>query len=192
MGKWGTDCDFTKKPELKIMAIRDRWVKAKHDLEDAQYIEQLVFHDFVRSVRNSKTVWDYRIPMIKAARDEIGKKKKKERENLSYIENEIKESFFKDNDRIDIKIHKIIQGGYEGYNWNLYFNVGKEEYCIIIPNREMIDSTNITYAYEGKFVFERKTSECSSCVEFMDWSEEGFAQKCKEYFEKEKTNVENL
>lgn len=188
MGKWGTDCDFTKKPELKIATIRDRWVKAKHDLEDAQYIEQLVFHDFVRSVCNSKTVWDYRIPMIKAARDEIGKNKKKERANISYIEGEIKESFFKDDDRIDIKIHKIIQGGYEGYHWNLYFNIGKEEYCIIIPNREMIDSTNITYAYEGKFVFEHTTSECSSCVEFMDWSEEGFAQKCKEYFEKENAN----
>lgn len=188
MSKWGIDCDFTKKPELKIMAIRDRWVKAKHDLEDAQYIEQLVFHDFVRSVQNSKTVWDYCIPMIKSARDEIGKKKKSERSNLSFIEGKVKDTFFKDNENIKIKIHKIIQGGYEGYYWDLYFNIGKEEYFISIPYREMIDSTNITYAHEGKFAFHHRTSECSSRLEFMDWSEEEFTKKCKEYFDGKKEN----
>lgn len=186
MGKWGTDCDFTKKPELKITAIRDRWLKAKHDLEDAQYIEQLVFHDFVKFVQNSKTVWDYCIPMIKSARNEIGTKKKSERTNLSFIEGKVKDTFFKGNEDIKIKIHKITQGGYEGYNWFLYFNVDKEEYCIVIPHREMIDSENIKYAHDGKFVFEHKTSECSSSIEFMDWSEEEFAKKCREYFEAEK------
>jgi len=184
MGKWGIDCDFDKNPALRIIATRDRWVKAKHDLEDAKYIEHLIHCDYVRTVRNAKTVWDYRIPMIKAARPEIGKTKKKERENLSYIENTVKECFFKDNDRINIKIHDIISGGYEGYYYELFFKVNKEEYAVQIPHREQLTIENMSYAYDGKFVFLHKTSDCSTSVEFMEYDEEEFAKKCKEYFDK--------
>ena len=38
MGKWGLDCEFEQNPTLKINAIKDRWIKAKHDLEDAKYV----------------------------------------------------------------------------------------------------------------------------------------------------------
>lgn len=184
MSKWGMDYDFEKDPTLKIIATRDRWVKAKNDLEDAKYLERLIFCDYVRTVRNAKTVWDYRIPMIKAARDEIGKTKKKERENLSYIEHEVKNAFFKDNDNIKIKIHNIITGGYEGYYYELFFKVNKEEYAVQIPHRDQLTTENISYAYDGKFAFLHRTSECSTSVEFMEYSEEEFAKKCREYFEK--------
>ena len=184
MSKWGLDCTFKKNPVLKIKVTKDRWTKAKNDLEDAKYLERLIFMDYVSTIRNTTTVWDYRIPMIKAAQSEVDKKKKKERENLSYIEHAIQNTFFKDEDRFDIKIHDIIQGGYEGYYWDLHFDVNGEEYVISIPHREMLTSENIKYAHEGRFAFMHRTSECSWSIEFCDYEEEEFAKQCKEYFDK--------
>ena len=184
MGKWGIDYDFENNPGLKIKAIKDRWIKSKNDLEDAKYIERLIFRDFVNTIRNTKTVWDYRIPMIKAAQKETDKKKKKERENLSYIEHEIKNTFFKNEDRFDIKIHNIMSGGYEGYYWDLHFDVKNEEYVISIPHRDMLTLDNIEYAHEGRFAFMHRTSECSWSIEFYGYTEEEFAEKCQEYFDK--------
>lgn len=184
MSKWELDEEFDKNPDLKIQATKDRWVKAKQDLEDAKYLEHLISMDFVRTIKSTLTAWDYRVPMIKLAQNETDKKKKKERENLSYIEHQIKEDFFKDEDRFNIKIHNIVSGGFEGYYWQLYFNVNKEEYVISIPHRENLTVKNIEYAYEGKFAFLHRTSECSWLIEFTDYTEEGMAKKLKEYFDK--------
>lgn len=174
MGNWGLD-----------------WALKENPLEDAKYLERLIFNDYVSTVRNTRTIWDLYVPTIKAAQNEIGKKKKKERENLSFIENQIKETFFKDEDRFDIKIHNIISGGYEGYYWQLHFNVNNEEYSIEIPHREMLTVENIEYANEGRFAFSHRDSECSWRIEFFDYSEEGLAEKCREYFDKVFENNEN-
>lgn len=189
MGKWGLDCDTVNTVNIEL--IESRWNKAKQDLEEAKYLEKLIFRDYVQTIKSYKTIWDYRIPMIRQAQTEIDKKKKKERENISYIEYEIKETFFKDKDNFSIKIHSIISGGVEGYYWSLCFNINEEEYIIQIPSREMLDINNIHSAHEGKFVFLKRTSSCSIAVLFDSWTEEEFAEKIKKYFEtKEETTKE--
>jgi hypothetical protein len=182
MGKWGLDCDYNCNSAIAINNVKSRWVKARSDLEDAKYLESLIFRDFVGTVKKAKTVWDYRIPMLKAAQSEIGKKTKKERENLSYIESQIKDTFFKDENRFKVKIHNIVSGGYEGYYWQVHFKINKDNFIIQIPNRDALDITNFNYAYEGKFVFYKSEGNCTIAVQCDDWTEEGFAKCLKKYF----------
>ena len=35
MSKWGLDHEFEQNPIERILSVKDRWKKAKHDLEDA-------------------------------------------------------------------------------------------------------------------------------------------------------------
>ena len=170
----------------KIGKVKARLSNARAAVEDAKYVEQLIFSDYIRTIKSHKTTWDYRVPTIKAAREEIGKTKKKERANLSYVESSIKEDFFKEFD-FDIKIHEIMQGGYEGYYWNLTFNIKDAEYTIQIPSRSELTVDNVKYAHEGRFVFLKRTSACCTTVLFEDWTEEGLAIKIKEYFKNENT-----
>jgi hypothetical protein len=178
------DCPNTDgETALNIEKLKARWKQAKAAVEDAKYLEKLIFCDYVKTIRSFKSTWDYRIPMIKAAQSETDKKKKSERKNLSYIESAIKEAFFETEDRFEIKIHEIMSGGFEGYYWDLHFKVSTDEFIIQIPSREALSVTNIEYAHEGKFVFLKRTSSCCTSVQFDNWTEEGFAEKIKEYFD---------
>lgn len=170
----------------KITKIKTRLSNARAAVEDAKYVEQLIFSDYVRTIKSHKTTWDYRVPTIKAAQQEVGKTKKKERANLSYVESAVKEDFFNELD-FGIKIHEILSGGFEGYYWNLAFNIDKTEYIIQIPSRSELTLDNIKYAHEGRFVFLKRTSSCCTTVLFEDWTEEGLAIKIKEYFNNENT-----
>jgi hypothetical protein len=170
---------------INIEKINARWAEAKKNLEDAQYLERLIFTDYVNSIRSFKTTWDYRITAIENARSEIGKTKKKERENLSYIEKSIKEDFFESENWIEPKITEIISGGYESYYWLIYFKICDIEYGIQIPVKAALTTKNIEYAHKGKFVFLKK--ESSSCTRVLcdDWTESGLSKQIEEYFRKE-------
>jgi hypothetical protein len=163
-----------------INKVKSRWQQAKAALEDAQYLEELIYADYVRTIRAHKTTWDYRIPSIKSALDELTKKKKSEQKNLAYIGSCLKEDFFEDTDA-DINVHDIISGGYEGYYWQFYFNVYECEYIIQIPVRAELTTKNIGYAHEGKFVFLKRTSPHCTKVLFDDWTEAGLAKQIKSY-----------
>lgn len=177
--------DTKKDPATEINKVANRLKQAKRDTEDAKYIETLIFCDYVKTIKSFKTVWDYRIPMIKAAQSEIGKTKKKERENLSYIENTVVEEFLRENDKI--KVCDIIQGGYEGYFWQIYFNFmdGKKvldkEYMIQIPNRDLINTGNFDYAQRGMYAMYERTSPCSIAMMYGEWTPEGIKEKMTAY-----------
>ena len=181
-------------PEVNIELTKSRWLKAKHDLDEAKYIEQLVFSDYVRTIRQNLTTWDYRIPMIKAAQSEFDKKKKKERTNLTYIENSIKEDFFSDFTDRDkaLKLTAILSGGYESYYWSLQFTLYGAEYYIQIPAREQLTTKNIEYANEGKFVFLKRESSCCVAVKASAWTAEDLAKKIKEYINGHETDTATL
>lgn len=183
MNKWGMD-GFGENPVVAIKTTKDRWIKAKHDLEDAKYIENLIHTDFIRSIRSYQTIWDYRLSIIKAAVDELaitdGRKKKP---SLNCLNSWIKEDFFAEID-VDIKVNQIIPYGYEGYHWQMNFEINGETYSISVPNKKMIDMDNASYAYEGQFAFLHRTGEHSISVECTDYTTEGMAKFIKEYFNK--------
>lgn len=168
-----------------IEKINYRWAEAKKRLEDAQYIERLVFADYVSSIRSFKTTWDYRTTAIENARSEIGKTKKKERENLSYLEKSLKEDFFANEAWVEPKVTDILSGGFEGYYWLIYFKICDVEYGIQIPVRGALTTKNIEYANHGKFVFIKKISESYTKVLFSGWTESELSKQIEEYFKKE-------
>jgi hypothetical protein len=189
MGKWGLDEYFEKDPTLRIKTIKDRWVKAKHDLEDAKYIEDLIHKDFLRSIKSYQTTWDYRLPTIKSAVDELKiTDKRKKRPNLGCLNNWIKKEFFPDFN-IAINVNKITSYGYEGYHWQMDFEINGETYSISVPEKSKIFAENLDHAYEGKFAFLHRTSESSISVEYTDYTEEGMAKFIKEYFESKGDNT---
>lgn len=187
MGKWGIDC-CENNSAINIQVTKDRWIKARRDLEDAKYIEELIHRDFINHIRNYKTTWDYRLPTVKSAVDELkitdGRKKKP---SLSYLNSCIKEDFFTNLD-VKIKVNNIISYGYEGYRWQMDFEINGEIYSISVPDKTKINAENLDHAYEGKFAFLHRTSECSVSVEFTDYREEKMAKYIEEYFT-ERANV---
>lgn len=184
MGKWGID-GFGENPVVVIKTTKDRWMKAKHDLEDAKYLEDLIHKDFILSIKSYETVWDYRIPTIKTAVNELsitdGRKKKP---SLNCLNSWIKEDFFPEVD-VNIKVNKITSYGYEGYHWQIDFDINGETYSISVPNKKLIDMKNASHAYEGQFAFMHRTSESSISVEYTDYTEEGMAKFIKKYFDKQ-------
>ena len=182
MSKWGIDC-FEENPIIRIKTTKDRWIKAKHNLEDAKYIEDLIHQDFIRSIKSYQTAWDYRLPTIKTAIDELKiTDKRKKRPNLGCLNSWIKTEFFTEVD-VDIKVNQITSYGYEGYHWQMDFNIDGETYSISVPDKSKIFMENLDHAYEGKFAFLHRTSKSSISVEHTDYTEEGMAKFIKEYFE---------
>ena len=179
--KWGID-GYGENPVATIKTIKDRWVKAKHDLEDAEYLEDLIHRDFIRSVKHHKTTWDYRIPTIQTAVNELeitdGRKKKP---SLNCLNSWVKRDFFPEVD-VDIKVDEILRCGYEGYHWKMRFKINDEAYYISVPDKGMIDMDNAQYAYEGQFAFLHRTDTYSITVEYTDYTEEGMANFIKAYF----------
>lgn len=184
MGKWGLDCEFEKNPTLKIKTLKDRWTKAKHDLEDAKYVENLIHLDFIRTIKSYQTAWDYRLSTIKTAVDELaitdGRKKKP---SLNCLNTWIKQDFFPEVD-VNIKVNKITSYGYEGYHWQMDFDIDGETYSISVPNKNLINAENLSHAYEGQFAFMHRTSSSSISVEYTAYIEEDVSKYIKTYFEK--------
>lgn len=164
----------------KIEKIGSRWKLAKERLEEARYLEKLIFADYVKTICSTTTIWDYSVQAIKDAQTEVGKNDKNDRKNISLIEDMLKSTFFAC-ENVDIKIDEIITVGFEGFCYRFGFKIVDIEYGIEVPMRKAINIKNFVHAQEGKFAFYKKTSEHSSSVLFDDWTEAGLAKKIKEY-----------
>lgn len=170
----------------KILCASRYWEQAKEDLEKATYLEQVIFSDYVRAIKSSRTSWDNYSTYFKEAVAELKDLNIKEHSTLTFIEKDLKNIFFRnierDYEQFEFKINNIISGGYESYYWDIYFNFCDEEFVLSIPSRDKLTEKNIKYAHHGKFVLYKKTSMYSTDWLFDDWSEEKFAKKLEEYF----------
>ena len=187
MGKWGLDHVFEQNPIARILAVNDRWKKAKQELEDAKYLEDLIHKDYITAIKQYATAWDYRLPTIKSAVDELKiTDKRKKTHNLDCLNSWIKDEFFPEVD-VEIKVNKITSYGYESYTWQMDFEIDGETYAICIPDKCKIHMENADHAYYGQFAFMHRTSECSISVEYTDYDIEKVAGYIKEYF----TDIDN-
>lgn len=187
MGKWGLDHEFEQNPIARILSVKDRWKKAKQDLEDAKYLEDLIHKDYITAIKQYATAWDYRLPTIKSAVDELKiTDKRKKTPNLNCLNSWIKNEFFPEVD-VKIKVNNIISYGYESYTWQMDFEIDGETYAICVPDKCKIYMENADHAYYGQFAFMHRTSECSISVEYMNYSIEEMAKYIKDYF----TNITN-
>ena len=173
-------------PIAKIEYSNGLYNDQVHKVEKEEYIKNLLFADYVGKVKRHQSRYDFIENVIKEAQSQVGKKKKKEREQLAVLENFIREDFF--NGDNSFKITSIISGGYE----SCYYSVELEGYgqtvIISIPMMSNINVQNFEHAYKGMFAFSVKESQYCQSIKKMSYKIEDVAEYIKEYFELGKVN----
>ena len=173
-------------PIAKIEYSKGLYNDQVHKVEKEEYIKNLLFADYVGKVKRHQSRYDFIENVIKEAQSQVGKKKKKEREQLAVLENFIREDFF--NGDNSFKITNIISGGYE----SCYYSVELEGYgqtvIISIPMMSNINVQNFEHAYKGMFAFSVKESQYCQSIKKMSYKIEDVAEYIKEYFELGKVN----
>ena len=179
--------DSMKKDTIaEIEYVRGMYEAQVHKVKQEEYVKNLMFADYVRRVKSNCSRYDYIEGVFKMAQDQIGKKKKKEREQLSTIEEFVKSDFL--NNCNLFKLTGLISGGYEGYYWNVEFEGFGQTFYISIPMMDNINTKNIGSAHDGMFAFIVRESSCSTMVKKRSYKIEDVAEYIREYFELDKVN----
>lgn len=173
-------------PIAKIEYSKGLYNDQVHKVEKEEYIKTLLFADYVSKVRSHRSRYDLMENIFTDARSQIGKKKKKERERLSILEDFIRDDFLSGSK--DFKITNIMSGGYEGYCWSVEFEGYGQTFYIVIPNMKQINTKNIKAAYDGMFVFMVRDSSVSCTVKKMSYKIEDIAEYIKSYFGLDEVN----
>lgn len=173
-------------PIAKIEYSKGLYNDQVHKVEKEEYIKNLLFADYVGKVKRHQSRYDFIENVIKEAQSQVGKKKKKEREQLSILENFIREDFF--NGDNSFKITHIISGGYESYYYSIELEGYGQTVIISIPMMSNINMQNFEHAYKGMFAFSVKESQYCQSIKKMSYKIEDVAEYIKEYFELGKVN----
>ena len=173
-------------PIAKIEYSKGLYNDQVHKVEKEEYIKNLLFADYVGKVKRHQSRYDFIENVIKEAQSQVGKKKKKEREQLSILENFIREDFF--NGDNSFKITHIISGGYESYYYSVELEGYGQTVIISIPMMSNINMQNFEHAYKGMFAFSVKESQYCQSIKKMSYKIEDVAEYIKEYFELGKVN----
>lgn len=173
-------------PIAKIEYLKGLYNDQVHKVEKEEYIKNLLFADYVGKVKRHQSRYDFIENVIKEAQSQVGKKKKKEREQLAVLENFIREDFF--NGDNSFKITNIISGGYESYYYSVELEGYGQTVIISIPMMSNINVQNFEHAYKGMFAFSVKESQYCQSIKKMSYKIEDVAEYIKEYFELGKVN----
>ena len=173
-------------PIAKIEYSRGLYNDQVHKVEKEEYIKNLLFADYVGKVKRHQSRYDFIENVIKEAQSQVGKKKKKGREQLSVLENFIREDFF--NGDNSFKITHITSGGYESYYYSVELEGYGQTVIISIPMMSNINVQNFEHAYKGTFAFSVKESQYCQSIKKMSYKIEEVAEYIKEYFELGKVN----
>lgn len=177
-----------KDPVEEIEYVKGMYDTQVHKVKQEEYMRDLLFAEYVRKVKSHVSRYDYMDGIFKDAQSQIGKKEKKEREDLTMLKGFIRDDFLSGN--TDFEITRIISGGYESYYWYVEFKFYGLEYYIIIPIMKNINVKNIGSAYNGRFAFGVKESEHYSVVKKMSYKIEDVAEYIKEYLSLEMSEDE--
>ena len=169
-----------------IEYVKGLYEAQSNKVKQAEYIKSLLFADYVGKVKRHQSRYDFIENVIKEAQSQVGKKKKKEREQLAVLENFIREDFF--NGDNSFKITNIISGGYESYYYSVELEGYGQTVIISIPMMSNINVQNFEHAYKGMFAFSVKESQYCQSIKKMSYKIEDVAEYIKEYFELGKVN----
>lgn len=173
-------------PIAKIEYSKGLYNDQVHKVEKEEYIKNLLFADYVGKVKRHQSRYDFIENVIKEAQSQVGKKKKKEREQLSVLENFIREDFF--NGDNSFKITHITSGGYESYYYSVELEGYGQTVIISIPMMSNINVQNFEHAYKGMFAFSVKESQYCQSSKKMSYKIEEVAEYIKEYFDLHEVN----
>ena len=179
--------DYMKEdPIAKIEYSKGLYNDQVHKVEKEEYIKNLLFADYVGKVKRHQSRYDFIENVIKEAQSQVGKKKKKEREQLSVLEEFIREDFF--NGDNSFKITHITSGGYESYYYSVELEGYGQTVIISIPMMSNINVQNFEHAYKGMFAFSVKESQYCQSIKKMSYKIEEVAEYIKEYFDLHEVN----
>lgn len=170
----------------EIEYVKGLYDAQAYKVKQEEYIKNLMFADYVKRVKSHKSRYDFIEQVFKDAQSQIGKKKKKEREQLSVLEEFIRDDFLNNNN--SFKIVGIISGGYESYYWNVELEGYGQTFYISIPNMNRIDITNIKHAHDGMFAFIVRESSCATYLKKKSYKIEDIAEYIKSYFGLDEVN----
>lgn len=173
-------------PIAKIEYSKGLYNDQVHKVEKEEYIKNLLFADYVGKVKRHQSRYDFIENVIKEAQSQVGKKKKKEREQLSVLENFIREDFF--NGDNSFKITHITSGGYESYYYSVELEGYGQTVIISIPMMSNINVQNFEHAYKGMFAVSVKESQYCQSIKKMSYKIEEVAEYIKEYFDLHEVN----
>lgn len=131
-----------------------KWKAQMRAVADAQYIESLIYADYIRKCKKYKTRYDYIQPTMEKAWHEWNNKKdaikgeKVDRTHCKVMQDLIREDFF-NNDK-KAKIVDVIAGGFENYYIRFEVIYNGYIFYIEIPMIDAINDKNIEYAHYGK------------------------------------------
>lgn len=171
--------DVTNNSTFQIDLVRNKWLKIKEQLDDVEYIERLVYSDYVQTIKSQKTSWDYLISTFEKARFQIKEKYKKDRKEFEILKELLIDEFLCGDKSFEIT--KILPCGHEEYYWDIHFEGKGYKFIIRIPSRKNINEKNLASAYYGKFVFIVGVDEAHWRVETENYEDDAIAQYIKEY-----------
>ena len=172
--------NYEKDPAVDIAAVKAMYDAQVHKVEREEYIKNLLFADYVRQIKMNLSKYDYMEDIFNAAQSQLDKTKKKEREQLTTIEDFIKQDFF-GSDYYNFKLTNITRGGYETYYWSVEFEGYGRTVAIIIPVKAHLSIKNIQLAYDGMFAFSVKESESTWSVKIKSYDIKSVADYIKGY-----------
>lgn len=170
-----------------IEYVKGLYEAQSNKVKQEEYIKGLLFADYVGKVKRHQSRYDFIEDVIKEAQSQIGKKKKKEREQLSVLEEFIRHDFFNNNN--SFKITEIMSGGYESYYWGVELEGYGQTVCVQIPNMNSINTTNFEHAYNGMFTFAVKESNCVWAVKEKSYEIEDISEYIKSYFRLDEVDI---
>ena len=152
----------TEKEDIaQVQKIKELYNKQFQLVSEQTTILNLLYKEWVDRIKSLRTQYDYMVPSFEKARSQIGKKTKKERENLDHITYQIQDDFCQSR---KIKILDVIQGGYESYYYAVTFKLLDKTIELKIPMHNMLNTRNIESAHFGQFVLsEQENEHFSSC-----------------------------
>lgn len=179
--------DYKKEdPIADIEYVKGMYNAQVHKVKQEEYMKDLLFADFVKKVKKHQSRYDLMENIFKEAQSQIGKKKKKEREQLDALEDFIRHDFLDCSYRF--RLTNIISGGFECYYWSVEFECFGQAIRITIPNMKNIGIDNIAHAHDGMFAFSIKENSCCWSVKKTSYKIEDIAEYIKEYFELDKVD----
>ena len=171
-----------------IEGAKKMWENQKVKVEQEKYIEKLIFSDFVKSVQDLPTRYNFSEKFFADAQREIGRKLKKDRPNLDLLNGMIVCDFF--NEDKAFKITGITICGIDTYGYDIVLKGHGKEVCVFIPRYRNITEKNIEFAKDGKYAFGvmDKGKSWSRTILISDYDTEKIAQFIKEYFKEGQSN----
>lgn len=146
---------------LESLAKTERLLKNQEQIiEDAQELKRLLTLNYRTKIISYKTIYDISRPMIKKAQEELAEKDgRKKKDNLHWLEKQIRDDFVPT--WSGIKITEFATYGIGAISDIVYFtnldNGG--EYFLYVPNKANMTSSDLYWDdFYGKFCFGRRVN----------------------------------